>query len=70
MATGFDPRELVREQELPASVQQGQAALLVLQPVSGLTFAGPGRVVPLQVLLGLRDQGVDLDQGTSAIGWW
>jgi hypothetical protein len=28
--TGLDRRELVREQELPAPVQQGQAALLAL----------------------------------------
>jgi hypothetical protein len=61
VATGFDPRELVREQELPAPVQQGQTALLVRQLVSGLGFAGPGRVVLLQVPLGLRDQRIDLD---------
>ena len=61
-ATGFDPRELVREQELPAPVQQGQAAPFALRPVLGLGLAGPGRVVPRQIPLGLRDQRVDLGQ--------
>jgi hypothetical protein len=68
VASGFDPRELVREQELSASAQQSQAALLVRQLVSDLGFAGLGRVLSLDVPLGLRDQRVDLDQGTLAIG--
>ncbi len=69
MATGLERRELVREQELPAPVQQGQAAPFAPKRVPGPGLAGPGRVVPRQVPLGLRDQRFDLDQSASAVGW-
>ncbi len=51
-AVGFDRRELVREQEVPAPVQQRQAAPLASRPVP----------------LGPRDQRFDLDESAAVVG--
>src|SRR3954453_19777561 len=66
-ATGLDRRELVREQELPAPMQQGQAALFASQPVPRLGLAGLDWL-PRPAPLGLCDQCFDLGQGALAIG--